>query len=825
MRASFAAIPLMILAVVICTASQAIADYPYAAPEWPPQFGGYPTGAPAGPPLSYDPELMVQGDYGAGPGDGYGSEQYPFDGIAGEVGPADYPIDDPVPGFDTVFANGAPIWVGHIASSYILGTERSIWNGEFFLPIWQDGRNFWYFNTRGQIDDEDAGEFNIGTGFRTMAWPGWVFGTYLFYDRLDSANDNGFSQATLGVEAMDVFWDFRFNVYFPESKAKRVSTPPTATISNGNILVNSGVERAYWGVDFETGALLWAWGPNAEHELRGFVGMYHFDHSEPGFDNITGPRARMEWRVYDLPYFGNGSRFTWGFSVQADSERGGDASMFAGLRIPLDPWANARRPLSQLQRRMLDSVVRDIDVVTNVVGQSESAINTLTGKRIEGVRILQQGDNISELVNETGKDSVVVIDGSEGELYSDESINLKTGQFVMGGGMQLSVVGERTGLPATFTAPGARPNIKFGSPTMGNDMVSPGFVLADHTFLKGVNLRSGGPAVSVNHADHATIDDVYIRDADGAGIAVQGANHVEINQVTIDEVNRVSWSSDMSEEVKVLTQGSGIAAVDSSDVSIRNSTILETEGPGIALLNTENVTIENVKLENTGTSGAGSATDFGVWGKRSTNTWISHIAIKGDSGGVFLEDAAGIAEIAHSSIVGGMSEVGIKIENHSGDPLELNITENSIAQQGIMLGAFNDTHVTARITGNQLGGNGSSVNIMSSGTGTTSVGLFDNALMGTFDASASGERILNLVLQDNALTPGTSTHSISSHEDASTYVLYGGNASPSDVIFENDGADFGVEPFVGNDHLPMLQGDFDNLPIGTLRSRAPELFD
>ncbi|MCA9073843.1 MAG: right-handed parallel beta-helix repeat-containing protein [Planctomycetaceae bacterium] len=825
MRASFAAIPLIILAVVTGTASRAIAEYPYALPENPSFDGIYSRGNSGASMMSFDPDLVIPGDYGNGTQGEYLPDQYPLDGFDGDIGPADYPIDDPIPGFETVFANGAPIWIGHIASSYMISSERSLWNGELFLPLWQDGRNFWFFNTRGQVDDESAGEFNIGTGFRTMAWPGWIFGTYLFYDRLDSSNDNGFSQATLGVEAMDVFWDFRFNVYFPESKAKLVSTPPAATISNGTILVTSGVERAYWGVDVETGALLWSWGPNAEHELRGFVGLYHFDHSEPGFDNITGPRARMEWRVYDLPYFGNGSRFTWGFSVQADTERGGDASVFAGLRIPLDPWANARRPLSQLQRRMLDSVVRDVDVVTNAVGQSESAINTLTENRIESVRVLQQGDDISKLVEEAGEDSVVVVDGSEGEIYSGEPINLQTGQLVMGGGMKLSVVGERTGLPATFTAPGARPKIEFGSLSNPYHTSPPGFVMADHTFLKGVDIRSGGPAVSVNHADHVTIDDVYIRDADGAGIAIQGANHVEVNHVTIDEVDGSNWNKSAGYETAAVSQGAGVVAIDSRNVMIHNSTIRETAGPGISLHDTEEVSISGIDLDNTGSDNYESYGSFGIWGNRTVNTRIDEVDIDGVGGGIFLWNAAGTAKITNSTIKGEPSELGIGIRKSSGDPLDLIISDNTIGQRGLKLRTDNDAHMTARVTGNDIGGNGSSVDIVSSGTGTTNIGLFDNTMDGTLEVDTSDQRVLNLVLQDNTLLPGTTTHSILSRDDASTYLLYGGNMSPSDVLFENNAAFFSLEPFIGNDHSPMLQGTFNNLPIGTLRSRAPTLFD
>ena len=84
---------------------------------------------------------------------------------------------------------------------------------------------------------------------------------------------------------------------------------------------------------------------------------------------------------------------------------------------------------------------------------------------------------------------------------------------------------------------------------------------------------------------------------------------------------------------------------------------------------------------------------------------------------------------------------------------------------------------------------------------------------------------LRILSRQGCILPGTTTHSILSRDDASTYLLYGGNMSPSDVLFENNAAFFSLEPFIGNDHSPMLQGTFNNLPIGTLRSRAPTLFD
>ncbi|MGE0378961.1 MAG: inverse autotransporter beta domain-containing protein, partial [Planctomycetaceae bacterium] len=544
----------------------------------------------------------------------YGSADYGAPGY----GPDDGPRFDRWPAFDAVFGSGAPLWVGYLSANYVPGTERTLFNGDLFLPLWQDGRTLWFLDIRGQVDNDDAGELNIGTGVRTLARPGLVFGTYLFYDRLYSANDNGFNQGTFGVEVMDVGWDYRFNVYFPESKAKPTSTPPSASISNGTIVVNSGEERAYWGMDFEAGALLGAWGPNAQHELRGFAGLYHFDHSAAGYDNITGPRVRLEWRYHDIPMFGNGSRLTCGFTLQADTERGGDAFAFIGLRVPLDPWANARRPLSRLQRRMVDPVVRDVDVVTNTRAMTEAAVNPHTGETIDSVHVLDSDDNLAQLISGYNDNSVVVIDGGKDEFVSRSAINLRPGQLVIGGGAQTAVRGERTGRTAVWTAPGTRPTVEFNANhcppglvcTMVMSAPPPGFLMADGSSLTGIDVRGGQPAITVDGVENVAVTDVSIRNSSGAGILIDGAGDVSIEEVSIDGVSNalsVPYQSsdfpDVFAEAADAHRGVGIAVVHSRDVDIRHIDVRHVVQSGLKFVSSQEIAISNATTENTGGPG------------------------------------------------------------------------------------------------------------------------------------------------------------------------------------------------------------------------------
>jgi hypothetical protein len=474
----------------------------------------------------------------------------PMNGLSiGPPAPGPVPLDPPEayaapvePYFplEGQFVSGAPIWPGYIAAAYQPGTDRILYNGDLFLPLWQDGHNLWFFDLRGQVDDDDAHEINAGTGIRTIAWPGWILGIYGFYDHLESANGNDFHQGTIGVEAMDVFWDLRFNVYFPESSGKAIAAPPVARISNGTIVVDGGIERAYWGLDVETGALLWAWGPNAQHELRGFLGFYHFDHSAPGFDSITGPRVRLEWRIFDLPYFGPNSRLTLGATAQADDERDGQLFGFIGLRIPLDGWAHHRPPLSQLHRRMLDPIVRDVDVVSNVTRQTEAAVNADTGRPLNNMHILDASDDLAEIIPELEDDAVIVLDGSRGNFTPHDVTFLQSGQMVLGGGSYSTVRGAESGRLAQFRTPGTRPTIDFdahayvaGDPPMVQHF--PGFVMADESQLIGLDLRGGDPAIIAHDVFGPVIRDIHLQNVHGLGISLMTARGARISEIVVDQ--------------------------------------------------------------------------------------------------------------------------------------------------------------------------------------------------------------------------------------------------------------------------------------------------
>jgi hypothetical protein len=100
--------------------------------------------------------------------------------------------------------------------------------------------------------------------------------------------------------------------------------------------------------------------------LRAFAGGYFFDSYAAGFPQLAGPRVRLEMRLFDLAFLGDGSRLTASAEFQHDDVR--DSQGFGGIQVQI-PLGKGKRDsgapcLTPLQRRMLDPVVRDIDIIT-----------------------------------------------------------------------------------------------------------------------------------------------------------------------------------------------------------------------------------------------------------------------------------------------------------------------------------------------------------------------------------------------------------------------------------------------------------------------------
>ncbi len=437
------------------------------------------------------------------------------------------------PGLPGMFMDTPALWQPYAAAQGKFGTERSVGIGQLMMPLYQDGRTLLFADIRGRIDDASNTEGNLGLAVRTMIDPEWLVGLYGFFDYRRTEYDNNFSQGTVGVEAMSVLYEARLNGYIPEAKTKAANSLSTAEIIGNNIFVKGGFERAYYGLDGEIGALLWDDRKEVGmHEIRAFVGGYWFDSGGKNFPSIAGPKGRLELRAYDVPWFGPQSRLTLGVELQHDNIRDFQVSGIARLEIPLGFFQNTRR-LTRLERRMLDRIIRDDDIITvTQQGPRETGIDSLTNRPLVNVNLVDKNTagGIPAAVTAAGPNSIVIVDGHAGAIATATSINVQQGQVFRGGGFQ--VIGAESRSVATF---GTRPTIN------NTDVTKDTVVLAKNSTVADLNLTGGrtgifsgaaltGVLVSGNTVSGAANHGLEFSSLDSASIVQNSISQSNANQ-------------------------------------------------------------------------------------------------------------------------------------------------------------------------------------------------------------------------------------------------------------------------------------------------------
>ncbi|MDO9417419.1 inverse autotransporter beta domain-containing protein [Pararhizobium sp.] len=362
------------------------------------------------------------------------------------------PIANPV--FASDFDNrwGASVDVGGR-----VGSGREIGETSLFAPLWQNDTSLLFTDLRGSFDDSQAREGNFGLGFRHMLDSGWNIGAYGYFDVRRSALGNTFHQATVGLEALSENLDFRANVYLPvgdTDKTLETGRQSVTSISgqklilNGSRLTIEGIattrtitstvtEKAMKGVDAEIGLRLPVLPDDWNVDLRAFAGGYHFE--ADGVRNISGPRGRLELSARDVAGL-PGVRLTAGVTYQHDQMRGSQWITGARLTVPLHAPSNVNElpPLTTMQQRMTDSVVRDIDIVSDGSTTEFSIITTQAPST----------EPVMEGFYDQVITSVTYVDATEGAAALNAALSGSPGSLVVLNGQlhgisEPIIVGER----------------------------------------------------------------------------------------------------------------------------------------------------------------------------------------------------------------------------------------------------------------------------------------------------------------------------------------------------------------------------------------------
>ena len=236
-----------------------------------------------------------------------------------------------------------------------------------FLPFSTNNQNIWFADVRFLNRNQGKSRGNLGLGHRHLlnTHP-WVAGAYGFFDRQVSQDNNYFSALTLGGELKAVDWSIGANVYVPVGKtvksdpyAYNQALMPTSTANIYNIYYNQGKEAALTGVDIEASHVI-APIPG----LTTYVGAYGYP-SAHGVNKRVGPMLRGEYNLSDSGLLGEhplmDSTVIEGFMCH-DGFAG--TNYYVGLKFSLNLDGTPRSKMNPLQRRMVDPVWKDLDVLS-----------------------------------------------------------------------------------------------------------------------------------------------------------------------------------------------------------------------------------------------------------------------------------------------------------------------------------------------------------------------------------------------------------------------------------------------------------------------------
>ena len=350
-------------------------------------------------------------------------------------------------------------WSAYVDAEGKLGTDRNLGEVSLFVPLGQSQTSLLFGNLISRIDDQDSFEGNVGLGYREIVDGSYILGGYAFYDRRRTKSDQYFNQLTFGAEFMTDVWTARANAYLADDKL--VATGGGVVQQTGTqIFVQSNVEGALSGFDAEVGRVI----PLGLQDVTwsGFAGGFHFERS--GFDNVSGPRVRTELTFDNLweGFLPSATQLRLGAEFQHDDVRNSQGFVSARLRIPLF-GGNDRPRLSALDRRMVDPVVRDIDVVAGA-GLSTPVAPVLQGggSSIQGVVIIDGTDDLGVALSNAGPGSIVIINGTAGVVSSATNATVQPGQMVVGAqNAQFQFVDPNTGQAISWQAVpnGVRPTV------------------------------------------------------------------------------------------------------------------------------------------------------------------------------------------------------------------------------------------------------------------------------------------------------------------------------------------------------------------------------
>ena len=280
--------------------------------------------------------------------------------------------------------------------SFRKGVKRNLGEIDYMLPFYEKKDNLLILDLKTKIDNSKSKELNLGLVYRYIYNDKAIFGIYNYFDYRKTGNNFNVKGWTGGVEVLSEYLDGRVNFYLPQNKTKKVKqgTKKTVRIQGTSIFgISEGntYERALRGYDVEIGCPLFGFSEKFNNILgtRVFVSKYDFRNKDT--DKVAGTRFRLEQKLGHIDVGKHGLYFSLNAATQYDKIRKRQNSIGLSAKLIFN---NDKKQSNSLRSRMMDTVIRDIDIVTTAKKNPDSSHNfIMNGKEIKNIYFVGNADS------------------------------------------------------------------------------------------------------------------------------------------------------------------------------------------------------------------------------------------------------------------------------------------------------------------------------------------------------------------------------------------------------------------------------------------------
>lgn len=300
-------------------------------------------------------------------------------------------------------ASAEPHFSPTVEMSTTFSGKRRVGEADIMIPFLVKESNLSILDIKIKQDNHESVEGNFGLVNRSNLAGRAILGLYGYFDRRRTKSYLTVNQLTLGAELLSPNLDLRVNAYFPETKQKELVPQRKKFVRDRTRVYvtqeNAIKEAALPGFDFEIGTPLFLMLHRLDEQFGTRVYLAKYKFNRKNVSSNSGTRLRLEqkinWNLFDK----KDSEIT--VNIGTSWERRKHNNFFGlGIKLALDKNYQ-KSSLTKLQRRMMDTVIRDIDIVMQ---RSTPQVGTLPlywrGKEVRNLYFVgekpQEGDGSYE---------------------------------------------------------------------------------------------------------------------------------------------------------------------------------------------------------------------------------------------------------------------------------------------------------------------------------------------------------------------------------------------------------------------------------------------